>query len=347
MDLSKGLKTVLACALLWLVPSLIGQNDDACLRRTVIASVVDEGGFLPRDLGKGNFRGTYHGKTINVLSVAYTEGSRRVVILLDVSGSMRGRETDKSDKWQIARAAASELVASLPPGSKASLITFTNKIHTEAALSTDFKPIQDWLNHDTARHPELLRGPTALYSAILAAVKALEPAERGDAIYVITDARENASQTRVSEVERALRTSGVRLFAFVLSAGSFINVEEPHPAADLPGEREGWAELLGMSRNSGGLMTALGEKAVFPGVSPHSWRYIYDDLTKGQIRFYAHQFSQQITGFYSLTFQIPEDPTHPQHWELTVVDAGGHKRKDASVAYPRELSPCGKDPTRR
>jgi uncharacterized protein with von Willebrand factor type A (vWA) domain len=211
MHLTKSLKINLVCALLS-VPTLIGQNLPEALLRTVSVNVVGEGGVFLRGLNKENFRVTYRGKPANVLHLACTEGPRRVVILLDVSGSMSGQETGESGKWQIARAAAWELVASLPRGSKAALITFADKTQTRAALSADFSPIQDWLNSEATRHPELLRGKTALYAAVLAAVKVLEPAEPGDAIYVITDAGENASQAGVSEVAKALGTGGVRLF---------------------------------------------------------------------------------------------------------------------------------------
>jgi hypothetical protein len=115
----------------------------------------------------------------------------------------------------------------------------------------------------------------------------------------------------------------------VLSNGAFTT----------PEEQEGWANLSGMSRNSAGFMTGLDAKNVFQYESPHSWRYIYDEQAKSQIRLSAQKFSLQIASFYTLKFQIPENPTKPQRWELEVVDENGHKRKDVTLAYPRELFP--------
>jgi hypothetical protein len=149
-------------------------------------------------------------------------------------------------------------------------MTFADKTQTRAALSADFSPIRDWLNGEASRHPELLKGKTALYGAILTAVKALEPADPGDAIYVITDAGENASEARASAVEKALGTSRIRLFAVILT-------DRP---LTTPEEQEGWAKITDMSRDSGGFATGLDAKNVFQYESPRSWRYVYDDQAK-------------------------------------------------------------------
>ncbi len=307
------------CTLSLLVPSLAAQSENACLQPALIVNVVGNNGSLPGDLKKDDFRVTYHGRGVTVTNLNYTEGPRRVIILLDTSGSMSGQSTGKSDTWQIARAAVWELVASLPARSKTSLATFSDKTQTEVPLSADRKPIQEWLNRETTRHPESLRGQTALYKAILAGAKALEPTEPGDAIFVVTDGGENASRARLPEVEKALRTSGIRLFAFVLTGGQL----------GTPEELAGIEDLHRVCKNSGGFVTDL---------------YIYKE---DQVRSDAQQLSRLISGFYSLTLQLPESSTKPQHLELDVVDTGSRKRKDVALAYPRELYPCSVEGTGR
>jgi len=164
------------------VLAAFGQEVLPCQQRTMIANVVDDRGITPTDLTRENFKIAYKGRTANPLSVVYTDGPRRVVVLLDVSGSMNRQGTGK---WEVARAAAGELVAALPPGSKASLTTFSEKTEIRAAMSVDRGPLRDWLNGESARPSP--HGHTAMYAAIQSAIEQLQPPEPGDAIYIITD----------------------------------------------------------------------------------------------------------------------------------------------------------------
>jgi hypothetical protein len=61
------------------------------------------------------------------------------------------------------------------------------------------------------------RGGTALFDALMYSAKLLRPSMAGDAIYLISDGGENASQTRLREVKRELLASGIRMFAFRLT----------------------------------------------------------------------------------------------------------------------------------
>jgi von Willebrand factor type A domain len=316
MYFTKKMPALLSISL-FAVQSAFGQSPPNCQHRTVIVSMIDARGIVPTDLTVDNFKVTYKGRATNPESVVHTKGRRRVLVLLDVSGSMRDTMTGTFDKWQIARGAAWELVAALPPGSKASLMTFSSKPEIVAAMSSDRTSIHDWLNGGVARSPEWLKGHTALYSAVESAVAQLQPTEPGDAIYLITDGGDNASTVREPKVENELRSSGVRLFALMLPPGGPFITEE---------ERLGPEDLLRMSKGSGGFLEIAGT--------------IYDDHMKSQIRLRAQQLSSQIADFYSITVQLPENPDKSQHLDLNVVDDRGHKRKDFVLAYPRKLSPC-------
>lgn len=83
------------CLCFLAVPPAFGQDGHSCLQRTVIANVVDDRGITPADLTRENFKITYKGQTANPLNVAYTKGPRRVMVLLDVSGSMSSQGTGK------------------------------------------------------------------------------------------------------------------------------------------------------------------------------------------------------------------------------------------------------------
>ncbi len=334
-------------ALLLASLSVFGQQSSECLQRTVTVGIVDDHGTVPHDLISRNFTLTYGRKSVSLPTAVYSEGPRRVMVLLDVSGSMRGPEAKQHSKWEIARAAARSLFSSLPTGSAAGLLTFTDKIKTRAPLSIDRRLAEEWLDNDTAHQVPTLKGRTAMYDAIEDALKQLEPTEPGDAIYIITDAGENASAIRRSRVENSLAAAGIRLFAFLLAS--------PEP---MPFETDGASELQLLAINSGGFVQIASPKDVrrgqplTQGVPAIDFRaqysndsgFAYDEPTREQIRLHTNLLNLWISSFYLLTFQTQE-AAKPKHLDITVVDSQGHSRKDLTLAYSHIPPDCAIVPT--
>jgi len=316
MRLRKSLAATLFGLSFAAAPAVHGQSGH-CLDRTFIANVFDHGA-VPTGLTKDNFQIAYHGQSLTPLHISYSEGPRRVMVLLDVSGSMS--TLGNTAKWKIARLAAWDLVAALLPGSKVGLITFSTTSETQAPLSTNHAPITDWINRGENRRLDMLKGRTALYDAIQSALTQLRPTEPGDAIYVITDGGENASKTGRSKVQTALRESGVRLFTLILPPGS------TYTAVELTGSEN----LSSLSNDSGGFVETLG---IEPTVR------VVDERLKQQLRVHSLQLSLQIAAFYSLSVELPDNPQKPKHWEITIADSGKRK-KSVWVGYPHEVPSC-------
>ncbi|MBZ5688208.1 MAG: VWA domain-containing protein [Acidobacteriia bacterium] len=245
----------------------------------MIVNVTDHA-LQPTDLSRENFEVTYRGHSLTPESVYYTEGPRRVMILVDVSGSMNDR--GNFAKWKIARMAALDLVSTLPPGSKVGLITIATKNKTQFPLSKDRQIIADWLEREETRGLDLLGGKTALYDAIESALTQLQPHEPGDVIYVIGDGGENASNSRRSEVEEALRKSQVRLFTLILP---------PNVTNSATVEVAGGHQLASLSSSSGGFVETLG---LPPGLR------IVNERLKQEIRLHTVRLALQISAFYAI-----------------------------------------------
>ena len=316
MRLSRSLVT-LFCLLVFLSSSLLHGQTNACLERTFVANVFDRG-TVPAGLTKDNFLINYHGRNLTPRNIAYSEGPRRVIVLLDASGSMN--LPGNAAKWKLARLAAADVVTALPPGSKVGLITFAGSNKTQAWLSADRTPILDWLQNDKAGYRDQLKGKTALYDTIQTALAQLQPTEPGDAIFVITDGGENASTARRSQIKSALREAGVRLFTLILPPGTAID----------PAELAGSKELSSLSNESGGFVETLGDEPVV--------RIIGERLSQ-QLRVQMARLSLQISAFYTVSLELPENPPKPSHWEVTLVDSG-KRRKSAWVGYPHEVASC-------
>lgn len=301
---------LLACSVL-----LRGQ-DAECRERTLIANVTDHTS-QPRDLTLDNFQITYRGRRIAPHNAYYSEGPRRVVVLLDVSGSMRGEQGNPA-KWRIARVAAWSIAASLPPGSRVALIKFSAKAEVQVPLSTNREAIANWLNRDEERLGSL-RGRTALYDAIELGLAQLQPPEAGDAIYVITDGGENASNAAQGTVKRALRESGVRLFTTILA---------PNDAH--PDEFNGRRDLVSVAQYSGGSESYLDVARLAQEL---------DERLVQLLRSYGQRMALQISSFYALSVELPDNPEKPTHWLVRVVNTG-KRRQNVLVGYPHDVPPC-------
>jgi hypothetical protein len=277
-----------------------------------------------------SFKGTYRGRPANILSSKFVEGSApRVVVLLDTSGSMRGGRLDYDrNKWKTAVTAASQVVSSTPPGTQISLFTFAGTVEKRFGLASEHKAIEEWLGAKSSQDISELKGRTTLYKAIQEALTALEPAQLGDAIYVITDGGENDSAESKSQVGRVLQASGVRLFAFLLNDG---------PTVD-PAEDRGRLDLHDLVLGSGGSETTVGPR---PSPATVYTSYDYDDRVVARIRAWTQLLEAEIGNFYVLQIETPQSSSRRENWELEVVDAQGRKKKDVRVVHPHPLAGCG------
>ena len=96
----------LFCFAIVLVVTLSGSiqaQQDHCLNRTIAVNVLSEDVHVVEGLSAKNFRGKVHGHPVEIVSVNRDSGPRRIVIVLDASGSMR-------DFWRSETSAAEGLL---------------------------------------------------------------------------------------------------------------------------------------------------------------------------------------------------------------------------------------------
>jgi len=313
-----------------LVGALAAQAATDCRQRSVIVGVFDATGEPIKGLGPGKFKASYQSRQASVLFAGGREDpGTRVVVLLDASASMAGAVD--SSKWKLARTAASDFLASAPAQAQISLMTFAASVDRSFEAAAGRQVMEDWLGAAGAAPPKAA-AKTALYSAIVEALKKLEPSRPGDAIYVITDGGENASEIKRATVERGLVASGVRLFSFLLN--------------DLyPGSREGTGsrELYELAQASGGMTFTVHPRGPGTGwaASGFAGRAGYDEREEKIVHTTNRWAQAAISNFYILTVAIPEASPQPEDWKLEVLDPLGKVRKDVTVAYARKLAGCG------
>ncbi|MGI9607929.1 MAG: vWA domain-containing protein, partial [Acidimicrobiales bacterium] len=130
-----------------------------------------------------------------------------VMLVLDISGSMRGEALD------AAKAAAVSFVDLLPEGVEVGVVSFDNETYLNAPLDIDHVVARDAI--DALE----VGGDTALFDAIdLAAKQFVGPNGAARRVVVIlTDGADSASTTTLENAQAALLTVGAEPFAMALA----------------------------------------------------------------------------------------------------------------------------------
>jgi len=292
--------------------------------RSLLVNVLDRNGNAVRDLTKDGFRAKVNGRAAALVEASYSLAPRRIVALLDMSGSMAG-ETEKNKKWQIAREAVEDLLLGTPADVKLALLTFSSHVHDVFDFSQNRSSMGAWLKDGPRRRAEI-KGTTALYDAVIAATKLLKPTRPGDAIYVITDGGDNSSHISEADTRKLLLQSGIRLFVFLFA--------EHSPFGSGP------YDVMQLARATGGFVFGVAGHA--PGaLSLPSWDFEYEDdeHTRERIRLYTQALNIQVNGFYTLQLETPLQPSKLRKVYLEIVDVRGQPRKDVAFTYSTLLPP--------
>ena len=290
---------------------------DAPLRRTLAVNVLDKQGNLVRGLTAADFRGEFRGHPVKILSLTRTTGSRRIVILLDVSGSMTGSQR----KMKLGLTAAEDAAVYSSAETRLGLLIFAEKVVDKVDFSEGRSTVAAKLAAIKAgkEPPYDVKGGTALIDTLVEATRMLGTGKSGDAVYVITDGGDSASRTRYRDMEGGLLVAGVRFYAFALY--------DPIAQRSMPEYLWGPNWLLDSARNTGGAFVGVGD-------IPRS-----DDELQA-LGAVTRRVYEQMAEFYGVEAELAQAVDKPRDWKLEVVNADGKRRKDVEVVYPRKLVPC-------
>ena len=172
-------------------------------------TLLDEVGRLITGLPEENFTVYEDGVEQNIQFFAHAELPLKMVILLDVSMSMR-------QKLEMAQEAAVRFVDSLEPGDEVQVVEFGSRVLTLVEFTPEFADVANAIRSTT------VGGATALYNAIYISLKDLE-AYRSDqldrrAIVVLSDGNDTRSVLRFDDVKEQARKSNIIIYAISLRA---------------------------------------------------------------------------------------------------------------------------------
>ena len=197
--------------LLWAFSTALTAQSDSCLVRQIPVSVTDQKGRFVSDLTASDFRAQIGGSRTNVTAV--TRGfTRRVILLLDVSSSMKTSPLD----WQSILSFTRNVAIATPAKISIAFLTFDDDTQVVSGFDRPRAELLQKVSElATVALKKNSKANTALLDAIKTSTALLEPIQSGDAIFVVTDGQENSSMEKEPQLQRYLLSAGVRVFGVI------------------------------------------------------------------------------------------------------------------------------------
>jgi VWFA-related protein len=160
-------------------------------------SVIDEKGQTVNDLRQSYFKVWEDGVEQTVTSLQHRDLPVSMGILVDDSGSML-------DKRAAVNSATMQLLRASNPGDSAFVVNFADKAYLDQGFTSDLVALNRGLDRDDPR------GTTALYDAVAASAQELaqHAKERKQALLIITDGADNASELTLEQAIRRVASLG-------------------------------------------------------------------------------------------------------------------------------------------
>jgi hypothetical protein len=299
--------------------------------RTVVVGVLTTKGQLVNGLDASYFRAKLGREPVQVLSATYDTAPRRVVLLLDVSGSME-------DSLGIEKRLADFLLAQINPASKIELSSFATRVVDVLPFGTNRAVVRGAV--EKLEPPEMIKGTkstrkTALLDALVEGLKVLGAVQPGDVLCIISDGGDNASKLRESEAGRILFSSGVRAFIILPYSSKEFRGRTPEEAS-------GPAFLDKLSERTGGVIVEVDREAMRMADANWSGKYhAQARRLRESLLAPLGAMARELNGFYRLEVRLPKEIKKPYRWKLEVVDPTTGKPDHSLILhYPQRLYPA-------
>jgi len=313
---------------------LLAQTD-SCLDRTILVNVVTEQAQQVQELSAANFTGSIHGKPVQVKSASYDTGPRRIVIAVDVSGSMfSGPENQSGPGLLLGLLIARNLVAAAPPDQPFALLSFGEAVESKVDFTAGRTAVLSAIERLEGVSLKDMKGHrTALWDAVAASFALMTPSRPGDAVYVITDGGDNKSKTRPSELKEMFESARSRFFGVCL-------MQQLATRGRTPEEAEGPQDLSSLAGATGGSVVFLEPDAGdFNRLLRADFRNVNAE-TLSKFKLGSEGLLSYINGFYRVDVRLPESLDKPTTWKIEVLDQSGRRDKHLQAIYPRQFLRC-------
>jgi hypothetical protein len=328
--------TLSVCAL---VPSTSAQTGET---RTIPLVVMGQDGKIVEGLTGQNLR--VSGIKAKVQSASLDTSPRRIVLLLDISGSMKEpADYRRRTRWGYVKEMAKRFLDDAPAQDFVALDVFAKEEKQVVPFTHDFASIRSVI--DTLPEPgskvaiATFQGTTAAGDALNAALLDLgrEPGFGASVIFFSDGGFESDSgKRRLRSLTADLEANGVRVFlAFALGNWLALRDFVPDSVADF------WTPAVIDASD----FTALtGGFSFGPALPPDSQMH---GLDRPGLQIYALDplekrmaaLCNAVQGTYRVELQLDQALRKKQRLEFEVVDRRGKTLHDLLLLYPRNLYP--------
>lgn len=253
---------------------------------------------------------------------------RRIVILLDVSASMQGRN---GEIWKLVSQFVRDLASPDLPNVRFALVLFSDHIIETTNFSDDRMAADKRLKAISADPSFMKRevhGTTAIYDAIEYGYKLLEKPTSADALVVITDGYDNRSRISAAGLQHELSRTSTRVFAILFDLARF--VDNSRMVVLGPGP----TDLTDFANKTGG--DVFGPMAI-----DDLGRYSMADDRRAlkPLPYELKEFYKQMLWSSVLAADMPyaSFAVEPQ---ISLSHSGREKWKGATLHYPRLIGDC-------
>lgn len=237
--------------------------------RTITVQVTDANNRAINGLGKRDFSVTEDGFARPVISVEATSAPFNLVLLLDVSGSIK-------NYVDFIRKAARSFVDTVDGRDRIAIITFNSDVKLLSGFSRDRDKLSDSLDSFDAG------GATAYYDALgYVIADTLEPL-KGErcAIVVLTDGEDNRSFLPFNALIGSLQESGALVYPLYVPIGVIARLATKDPSIGEDPLRERFLSLTlsDKAQNEGEMLARVSGGVYYPISRLSEMQKAYDDI---------------------------------------------------------------------
>jgi hypothetical protein len=279
-----------------------------CPSATISLNVLTRDGSVVRGLLPNHFAVDLNGRRAKIETFELDSAPRRVILVVDTSGSMR---RNYGGGWRVGLQLAAYAINTIPADASVAFVTFNDK-----ADNPVFGDRQQAASRLSGLGEASLERRTSLFDTVQRSLMALTPPRFGDLIYLVTDGGDNYSKITLTQLTPELARRGTRIFV-VLAENPGERTEEDQRGRELMSE---------LVRNTGGYLLPARFRAVGP-------------KERAELLALAPIIQAEISSVYRLRLSSPEPITKTA--SVKVRYTGPNKSIGKGfLFYPRKVGPC-------
>lgn len=314
-----------------------GPRARAC-ETNITVSVLNEQGLAVAGLRPANFRARAGGVVLPVQSVQQGGPGTRILLLLDESASMAGEEDEPGG---FVNKLTRDFVGRVWDEHHIAFVSFGSHIYAHSDFSVTPEAILRLLAPPVDPHLPLAHGSSAIWDALSYSAGLFAKPEPGDAIFLITDGKQDISKESPHQVSDELVRKGIRFFLFLTitpAAGSHVATAE---AAHSLEAFFALASLTGAGEPvfpfaSGEILSVRRPERYAESTWDAFWKYRRFSM----LRPVLDSLYSRMTDYYEVRLIRSSGSARKTKLKLGIVNAQGKRLRALEVDYPHQLAAC-------